>query len=253
MHGAARLLWTGGWDSTYRLLDLLLVKRWPVEPWYLIDPARPSTGAELRAMREVKDRVLARHPAAAALLAPTRYREIHEVRPFPAITAAFERIRRGSLIGGQYEWLARFAEEEAIDGLEMSVADRDGRVFRVLQPWLVRAGPPEDPWFAVSPGCTDPDFLAVFRRFRFPVFGMKKPDMSVAARRAGFHDLLERTVFCHRPRADGTACGVCNPCVCAMQEGMSWRLPLLSRLRYHLSAPRRRRGAARERRRAASA
>ncbi len=240
MHEPAKLLWTGGWDSTYRLLELLLAKARPVEPWYLIDPARRSTGAELRAMRAIKEGVRARHPAAAALLAPTRYRELADVRPAPAITAAFERIRRGSGIGGQYEWLARFAEQEALEGLEMSVADRDGKVFRVLQPWLVRAGPPEDPWFAPAPDCADPDFLALFRRFRFPVFGITKPDMSAAARRAGFHDLLERTSFCHRPRADDTACGVCNPCACAMEEGMSWRLPFLSRVRYHLSAGRRR-------------
>ena len=33
-----RLLWTGGWDSTYRLLDLLLVQKQHVQPYYVEMP-----------------------------------------------------------------------------------------------------------------------------------------------------------------------------------------------------------------------
>lgn len=35
------LLWTGGWDSTFRVLQLLLCSRDAVQPHYIIDPERP--------------------------------------------------------------------------------------------------------------------------------------------------------------------------------------------------------------------
>ena len=35
---AVKLLWTGGWDSTFRLLQLLLLYEKKVQPYYIIDP-----------------------------------------------------------------------------------------------------------------------------------------------------------------------------------------------------------------------
>ena len=46
-----KILWTGGWDSTFQLLRLLFLDKQPVEPYYLIDEERPSTGIELLALR----------------------------------------------------------------------------------------------------------------------------------------------------------------------------------------------------------
>ena len=36
------LFWTGGWDSTYRLLYLLIVEKKYVQPYYIIDLTRKS-------------------------------------------------------------------------------------------------------------------------------------------------------------------------------------------------------------------
>lgn len=47
------LLWTGGWDSTYRLLYLLWEGK-QVQPHYIIDTHRPSSGHELRAMEAIR-------------------------------------------------------------------------------------------------------------------------------------------------------------------------------------------------------
>jgi len=37
------LLWTGGWDSTFRLLQLILDTRATIQPVYVIDTARRSS------------------------------------------------------------------------------------------------------------------------------------------------------------------------------------------------------------------
>ena len=44
------LLWTGGWDSTFRLCQLILVKRKNVQPYYIIDNKRKSLQKELITM-----------------------------------------------------------------------------------------------------------------------------------------------------------------------------------------------------------
>lgn len=54
-----KMLWTGGWDSTFQLLQLLFVQKRRVAPFYLIDEPRQSTGMELLAM-EKYERAFAR-------------------------------------------------------------------------------------------------------------------------------------------------------------------------------------------------
>ena len=51
------LLWTGGWDSTFRLLQLLLLHRVAVAPHYLEDPTRASTQIELETMARIADQL----------------------------------------------------------------------------------------------------------------------------------------------------------------------------------------------------
>ena len=50
---ATPLLWTGGWDSTFRLLSLLLREQREVQPYYILDSLhfRPAVPAEREAMR----------------------------------------------------------------------------------------------------------------------------------------------------------------------------------------------------------
>jgi hypothetical protein len=41
------LLWTGGWDPTYRLLELLLIEDQMVRPHYIVDPECESIANEI--------------------------------------------------------------------------------------------------------------------------------------------------------------------------------------------------------------
>lgn len=52
-----KILWTGGWDSTFQLLRLLFLDKQPVEPYYLIDEERPSTGIELLTMKRIRQSI----------------------------------------------------------------------------------------------------------------------------------------------------------------------------------------------------
>lgn len=50
-----RILWTGGWDSTYQLARSLIMNKSRMQPYYVIDEDRPSTGIELKTMGANKE------------------------------------------------------------------------------------------------------------------------------------------------------------------------------------------------------
>jgi hypothetical protein len=218
------LLWTGGWDSTYRLLDLCLSHRRPVQPIYVAgDPHRTSTGAETEAIGRILASLERLDPEAPKLVLPLdRAGPSTAIAPDPEITSAYRRLRQTSALGTQYEWLARFAAERGATGLELSI-HRDDIAEPFLRGHVTRAPePPPDDCFALASG--DPDLTAVFGRYRFPLLDLTKVEMADRARELGFAELLELTWFCHHPRR-GRPCGACNPCLYTRREGLGRRVP----------------------------
>ncbi|MHC4123087.1 MAG: hypothetical protein ACYSSI_05880 [Planctomycetota bacterium] len=227
------LLWTGGWDSTFRLLDLLLVKAKLVQPYYVIDSDRRSTGLELRTMKDIKQRLFAEYPETKNLLLPTRYKELYDIQPNVDITQSFERIRSKHFIGSQYDWLARFAHETRIKDMEMSI-EWGEKWEEILGQFLSQSVNKEILFQEISKEFEGSDEHTLWKYFRFPIFNLRKADTQTISKNEGFFDLMKLTWFCHRPCVNGTPCGVCNPCTSAMRQGMRWRLPFVSRVRYHL-------------------
>jgi hypothetical protein len=226
-----RLLWTAGWDSTFRLLVALLVRRKAVQPYYLIDPDRPSTPDELHAMQRITAAIADRHADAARLLRGPVVAKVTDLHPDPAVTGQFQRLRSRSHLGGQYDWLARFAGQQGLSELELAI-HRDDRAHAFLEPHVVRDDCGGDPCYRLRDDPPDPD-LRLFARFRFPVFDKTKRDMQREAADFGFADLMELTWFCHVPTPDGRPCGRCNPCRYTIEEGLGRRVPLPGRLRYY--------------------
>jgi hypothetical protein len=229
------LLWTGGWDSTFRLLQLVLLERRRVQPFYVIDADRQSTGAELRSMRNIKARVFHKRPEARRLLSPTILKDLFDIAPNPPLTAQFERVRDRLFIGSQYDWLPRLCHEAGISDMELCI-HKDDRAHKVLESLCASSDRADGGRYRVDPKWAGSDEHAVFGCFRFPVFDLTKLDMQTLARDSGFDDIMELTWFCHRPRQNFRPCGVCNPCLYTMEEGLSRRIPLVSRLasRFHV-------------------
>lgn len=221
------LLWTGGWDSTYRLLHLLVVARKPVQPYYLIDPTRRSTDKELDTRRRIRSAVLQRFPHASALLLPSIMHDVSELPHNPASVKLLEGLRTRGWLGEQYVWLADFAALRGLTRLELSINLED----RPRQRLAHDAEPLEsDPTiYRLVDQPEDPN-LELFRRFRFPIFNISKREMARRAAEAGFGDLMEMTWFCHTPRG-GKPCGTCAPCRDIVGEGLGRRLPWMARVR----------------------
>lgn len=236
----ARLLWTGGWDSTYRLLSLVLVHQRPVEPHYIITGSRPSFPAELRTMGRIKTILFERVPEARERLRPTRITDVVDLQPDEEIARQIRALKAVRYLGSQYEYLARYAKQTSTSGLELSVEfSHHGGAYSFIKPVAVwRSDGEQSGYYAIPDGLAD-DNVALFSWFRFPLLDLSKLQMLERARRHGFADILDHTWFCHRPLPGDKPCGRCRPCGYVVTEGLASRLPWSSRMRHYLRNVRR--------------
>lgn len=223
---AIPVLWTGGWDSTFRVLQLVLTETRVVQPWYVVEGERRASSAERKAMQSIRDRLRALNAEAAARLRATIEVRLDEIPPDARLFAHYEACLQHGFIGGQYEWLARLCSERRIPSMELAV-HRDDKARELLAELIDSTRTQLDPRFAGDPR------YELFRCFRFPLFDMTKHQMRSAAREAGFEALMNLTWFCHQPR-NGEPCGVCNPCIYTIEEGLGDRIPLRGRIRHAL-------------------
>ncbi len=216
------LLWTGGWDSTFRLLYLLIVERKPVQPIYIVDSERPSTSYEIRAMESIRKEVLKLYPASISLFLTTIFDKKDQIRPNPDITEQYQLIKSKVRIGIQYDWLARYAIQKNINNLEISYQKSvppqglDVMLFAELTGDANQYRIKENPSFPA---------INLFKFFRFPLANLTKMEMEHLAKKHGFFEIMKKTWFCHTPKKNGKPCEVCQPCLIARKSGHTHGLP----------------------------
>ena len=215
------ILWTGGWDSTYRILELVLIEHQTVRPYYVIDPKRKSIALEIIAMTLIRNAIKKTSPIHAAHLLPLEI--IHrEVIPVDEeISGWFQQLSSKTHIGSQYEWLARFAKHNTNE-LELCVdytwdtPENDELYDFYIYPILQGKGHDcriEGPFPEPA--------IQLFAYFRFPTIYRTKADMRIIAEKQGFVDIMKLTWFCHKPR-NGLPCGQCRPCKLAPASGLEY-------------------------------
>lgn len=222
------VLWTSGWDSTFRVLDAAVTKRIAIQPHYIIDRRRASHAVEVLTIGLLTQMITRRYPHAR--IAPPILTERPEIPPNPAIDAAYGRLWEVAHIGDQNGWLARYVMWKGVEGLELCVHDGD-KSRQLIAPIATLEEKDGDAVHVVPPG--DGDAALIFSNFRYPLLDLTKLDMEEEARSRGFLDIMERTWFCHTPSADGQPCGVCNPCTYTIEEGLARRLPEAAMRRHH--------------------
>lgn len=218
------LLWTGGWDSTCRLLQLLLLHRVPVIPHYLEDPTRASTRIELQTMARITDCLRETYPHTRGLLRPLRLASVSDVADDPEIDAALQEIRKRVFIGNQYAWLPAFCKQRGITDMELGV-HVDDKVQALLRKFAMEF---EHPLgfrsVRVDPRHAGSAEFDLFRYFSFPLFDIDKVGIDRQAAAEGWSAVMDMTWFCHTP-VRGKPCGLCAPCVYTIEEGLARRVP----------------------------
>ncbi len=227
------LLWTGGWDSTFRLLQLLLLERRAVQPYHLIDADRASVGAEMKAMKDIKTRLFHEHPHTRGLLHRVEYVEVSDIEPDAGVAEAFRTVLARRPIGSQYDWIARFCKQHGMQDIELCV-HRDDKAHAVLEPFVLEHCSNGYKTYRLDVTRAPREECTLFRYFQFPVFHLSKLEMAAAARERDWNGFMNMTWFCHHPTVRHQPCGKCSPCLDAMEEGMGWRIPLTRRMAFRL-------------------
>jgi hypothetical protein len=222
------IFWTGGWDSTFRVLTVLLEHRLPVAPIYLLDRTRASTQIEIETMDRIRAALAEAHPETRSLLLPTTMSEVADIAPDAEIQAAGERLATLYGVGSQYAWLARYCKQHG------SVRNRAERRTCAPHPWRRRravrqhvgalASPHGYMTHRILPDAPNHDAYLLFGAVSFAMIDVTRATWSKPeAQRLGNADGPD--VVLPSARRDQRPCGLCNPCINTIQEGFGWRIP----------------------------
>ena len=224
------LLWTGGFDSTFRLVELLKNGH-TVQPLYVESPRRSSRHLEENARNNIL-KTLKNHDLKGAVL-PVEKIDYASIPENPEITEAFKNIRRRFIIGNQYEYLARLlASRPDLRGTELAVedlwseTDNFSKVLRNLCP-LKKSGDA----YIINLKTSTKEGRLLFENFRFGIADRTEPEMLNLLKNWGFNDILKHIWFCYHPK-NGHPCGVCSPCRAKIKSNLGELLPASALNRY---------------------
>ncbi|MEE9904499.1 MAG: 7-cyano-7-deazaguanine synthase [Chlorobium sp.] len=227
----ADLFWSGGWDSTYRLCELIR-SGYTVQTFYILDYTRKSIRYELKAMDKIKTALSEKYPAHHKHILPTKYIDKSDIIIDTETSTRFRNISSVHHIGRQFEWLASYAITNNLSQIEIAVEKNN---FRQRDPFFFYLGQHLTTISGntvLSVECPDHD-LHLFNNFSFPVFNITKIEMLADAKKHSYENIMGLTWFCHNPIYD-KPCGMCSPCVDAIEEGFAYRVPKLGLIRYHI-------------------
>lgn len=220
------ILWTGGWDSTFRVLDLVLIKKQSIQPYYILDYRRTSTDMELKTMEKIKQMIYEIDPTAKRLIADTIKTDIKEIPKDNKISEDYQYLASKSHLGDQYDWLARYVKYNKVDNLELCI-HRDDKAEGFISKDVRKVKTDRDSYYILNDKPSLPEML-IFSYYRFPLLDMTKLDMEQISKKQGFKHIMEETWFCYRPTRKGEPCGLCNPCKYTIEEGLGRRIPKVS-------------------------
>ncbi len=213
------IMWTGGFDSTFRLLQLLLVENKRTQPFYIIDENRKSTEFELKAMNSIREKLpLKTKP----LLLPTILSYKKEIQPNPIITQQFESMKSKFRLGTQYDWLARYADQNGLKDLELCFEKTVPPI--AFDRWFYSEIFGEGHQCQIKSDLTYEE-MRIFKYFRFPIAHLTKVEMEEISIKNNFFEILKLSWFCHTPKKNGKPCETCQPCKLARKSGYSHGLP----------------------------
>ncbi len=216
------ILWTGGLDSTYRVLELSMSEV-TIQPYYLAN-VNPSTQYEINAILRNTEAILSR-PGTKCTLLPLIVVHSSQIKPSAEITAAWERLHALSRLGSQYDWIARFADQYNLT-LELGIEkdDKESTIVRCLSQSGGYSILNNEEVVVSEEGTADAKLVFKNMRFPLPLFNMTKQDEIEQFKRWGATKVLNRTWFCYRP-VNGKPCGLCDPCQTYIEVGLGNRIP----------------------------
>lgn len=208
------IFWTGGLDSTFRLIQLLTTTTGLVQPHYIVRH-EDSTGIEINTMIQIRRTLVRQYPEVRSRFLPTIYTNEDLIPGFKDIDEQIEELKKAGKVAEQYQIMSNYCREFNINKIEVALTSISGEKAFFEH-------------FKNSPA---------FMSFTYPTIELTKTEMLRNAKLNNWDEILFMTSFCRRPIIKIAPCGVCGPCVDAVASGMGSRFPLKSRMKARIQIP----------------
>lgn len=212
------VFWTGGQDSTFRVLQLLYTTSQPIQPHYIIRHEE-STSIEIDTMADIRRAAIKKYPEWKTRFLPTIFTNEALIPSYAEIDEKIEEMRKTIRVHEQYQVLTSYCKYAGISKIDVSF-ETD-----------LRSKNPRNPIRDYFEG------KFPFESFRNPITDMTKRSCLQYAKDQGWDDLLNMIWFCRRPVKKIGPCGICGPCTDTVDNGMGFRLPVISRLKARILIP----------------
>ena len=233
------ILWTGGLDSSYRVIELSQMEGITIQPYYIVDPVRSSQKNEMNAIKKISE-IIRNHDRTKSTLLDIKLIYIDDIKSNQSITDAFNRLHDRYIIGHQYDFIARYAEQYDVR-FEMSLekSDRSKAMNCILTETVLDSFVDGDySVFRINMQNSSADACAIYSHIDLPstLWCMTKVEEIEKLKQMGHKETIKYTWFCHFP-VWGKPCGHCNPCRDSINEGLAFRVPILGYLLYYIYKP----------------
>jgi len=170
-----------------------------------------------------------KYPFAHELLQPITFYSRFDISPDSEISSSWSTISKETHFGGQYDWLSRFCKQKNLNDVHLSLT-LEGHVRAILADYVIEDKSNSYSNYRMDPKFAGSDLYTIFRYYSFPLFNTSKTTMQEIANIHDLNKIMELTWFCHQPTRNMKPCGICNPCIGAIEANMGWRIPKQRRL-----------------------
>lgn len=201
------VLWTGGWDSTFRLIQLAVAGA-VIQPYYVLDPNRRSALKEIKQMYEIRSDLSLKYKD--CVIKDINLIVLGTIEIDDKYLEAYKNLKKDRFLGDQYVFLAALSER--VEDLELGIHKDDKAEYFVRKLVNKEKG-------------SDSDEFTIFGRLKYPLLDYTKLSMEKEAEASNDLDILYKSWFCFTPIND-TPCGLCSPCRYSISEGMGKRFTI---------------------------
>lgn len=225
------ILWTGGWDSSYRMVEL---SRKPVyvQPIYVYGEGRPSEKYENRAMNRILKLITEKKETKAEIL-PIKYVHFDSIKLDEKISKSYHNILNEIHLGSQYEWLPCLALEypNLEIGVEKVPVEHMGGANTAIYKYGKMKYVEDYNTYLLDTEKSTSDLSLLFGNLSFPIIDKDLNVMKSNIFKMGYEDVMENVWTCYTP-IFGEPCGTCNPCKSKIEKGMKFMFTSNSLKRY---------------------
>lgn len=222
------LLWTGGFDSTFRLCQLSF-KEVEVQPVYFcVEDAfdRTNYKKEIEAQEKILP-IIRQKPQTKAIIHPPIRLTQHDLPQNADIDTAYKNQCQCGKIPGQLRFLSKLPLlypnlEYCMEGPTLKRRKsgyKIGKTHQFLLEHGFRFKFNADGSTMMNTDHADPELRLLFGGFTFPILGITETDMVPWIRQWGYEDIFSQTWTCDF--GNDEPCGVCHNCETKWASGLT--------------------------------